>query len=150
MSVKLRDLFVCVLAGEKAFRAAGNFTNYLKLGMQGITGYYLEARVENDQFLVTATLLDPHGQVCCRILDNVPQGAECRKELTQDGYRILDKSGAMIFGMEVRGEICLLRGTLYDDQGGILAEGVGDEFLIDHGPAVLGKSGQSIGMWIEK
>ena len=146
MSIVMTGNYIFVQGGEKAFKVASNFTNYLELGAQGITGYYLEARVENNEFLINATLLDPRGEIVCRIVNNFPERPECRKEMTPNGYRITSVSGELLLGIEAHGNVCLLRGRVYETNGGIVAEDKGDDFLVYHGPAVLGKSGTSLGI----
>lgn len=146
MSVVMKGNYIFVRPGEKAFKVASNYTNYLELGARGITDYYLEARVGNGEFLINATLLDLHGKVSCRIVQNFPDKSECRKEMTPYGYRMLSSSDELLLGIEARENICLLRGTIYDGKGGIVAQDKEDDFLIYHGPAILGKSGSSLGI----
>jgi hypothetical protein len=138
--------YIFVQRGRKAFKVASNFMNYLELGAQGLTGYYIEARVENDEFLINAILLSPRGEVCCSIVNNFPKQPNCRKEMTPTGYRIVDGSDQLLFGIDVVGSVCRLRGTIYDGSGGIVAQDKGDDFLVFHGPAILGKSGNSLGI----
>ena len=136
----MTDNYIFVRPGEKAFRVASNFTNYLELGAQGITSYYLEAKVENDEFVINATLLDAQGRSSCRIVNNFPQNPECRKEMTPSGYRIVDDVGQPLLEIEAQTSVCHLRGTIYNASGGIVAQDEKDDFLVYHGPAILGKS----------
>jgi len=48
MPVFMRGNYIFVEPGRKCFEVSSNFTNYLELGIQGITKYYLEAKIEND------------------------------------------------------------------------------------------------------
>lgn len=146
MSVIMKGNYIFVQPGEKAFKVASNFTNYLELGAQGITDYYLEAQIGNGEFVVNAILLDLHGRVACRIANNFPEKSECRREMTRSGYRILSISGELLLGIEAPENVCLLRGTIYDAKGGIVARDREDDFLIYHGPAILGKSDGSLGI----
>ena len=120
MSVTMSGNYMFVRPGEKAFRVASNFTNYIELGAKGITPYYLEGKVESDEFVINASLLDARGKASCRIVDNFPQGPGCTKAMTPNGYRILSGSGELILAIEVNDEICLLMGTIYDPAGGSL------------------------------
>lgn len=151
MSVALKGNYIFVQPGQKAFKVASNFTNYLELGVAGATDYYLEARVEGDEFLINATLLDPQSKSPCRVVNNFPERSSCRREMTPEGYRILSPSGELLLGIEldVGTNVCHLRGTIYDAKGNVIAQDDGDDFLIQHGPVVLGKSGQARGITLE-
>ena len=48
MPVFMRGNYIFVEPGRKCFEVSSNFTNYLELGIQGITKDYLEAKIEND------------------------------------------------------------------------------------------------------
>ena len=146
MSITMTGNYIFVQPGENAYKVASNFMSYLELGVPGLTDYYLEARVENDEFLINATLLNPRGEVSCRIMNNFPEKPNCRKEMTPNGYRIVDSSDELLLGMEVHGRVCRLQGKIYDGTGGIVAQEKGDDFLVFHGPAILGKSGSSLGI----
>jgi hypothetical protein len=146
MSVLMTGNFIFVRPGEKMFKVASNFTNYLELGAQGVTGYYLEAKIEKGDFLINATLLDAQGKIPCRIVNNFPERSGCRKDMTPHGFRIFSSSGQLLLAVEAPAEVCFLRGSIYDEKGEIVAQDVGDDFLIYHGPAVLGKSGNSLGI----
>ncbi len=150
MSMVMTGNYILVEPGKKAFKVASNFTNYLELGARGTTSYYLEARIQNDEFLINATLLTPHGRSAARIVNNFPEQPDCRKEMTPHGYRIIDNSGGLLLGIESRRNVCILRGTVYDSNGQIVAQDKGDDFLVYRGPAILGKSpGGSLGIVLE-
>ena len=146
MSVTLIGNYMFVRPGEKAFKVASNFTNYIELGAKGITHYYLEGKVEGDEFVINASLLDVQGKASCHIVNNFPQGSGCTKDMTPNGYRILSEAGELILAIEVDDKICLLRGTIYDSVGGIVARYQDEDFLVFQGPAVLGKSGSARGI----
>jgi hypothetical protein len=148
MSVALKGNYIFVQPGQTAFKVASNFTNYLELGVAGATDYYLEARIEGEEVLINAVLVDPQSKSTCRVVNNFPERSSCRREMTPHGYRILSPSGELLLGIEldVRTRVCHLRGTVYDAKGNVIARDDGDDFLIHHGPAVLGRSGQSRGI----
>lgn len=52
---------------------ASNFTNYIEIGAKGITYFYLEAKVENDEFIINAIIYDPKSKEFCRIINNFPE-----------------------------------------------------------------------------
>ena len=68
MSVLMKDSYIFVQPGQKAFKIASNFTNYLEIGAKGITDFYLEAKVENDEFIFNAIIYDPKAKEFCRII----------------------------------------------------------------------------------
>jgi hypothetical protein len=145
----MRGNYIFVQPGQKMFEAAGNYTNYLELGSPGQTAYYLEARVENDEFLINATLPDPRSNGVCKVINNFPQAGNCRKEMTPLGYRILDDGGQLMLGMEVDRNVCQLRGNIYDANGSVVASGDERGFLVHRGPATLGKVGNARGVVIQ-
>lgn len=146
MGLVIRGSYLFVQPGQKALKVASNYTNYLELGINGITEYYLEAKVDNNDFLINAVLLDSQGKFSCKVVNNFPEKSECRREMTPLGYRILSATGELLLGIEAHGELCSLKGTIYDSRGAIVAQEKDDDFLIFHGPAVLGKLGTSLGI----
>lgn len=146
MSVAIKNSYIFVEPGRKAFKVASNFTNYIELGIKEITEYYLEAKIENDSFVINAILLDSHGKSACRVVNNFPDRSNCRKEMTRNGYLIFSPSGELILGIEVQGAVCFLKGTIYDSKGRIVATEKENDFLIFQGPAVIGKIGSSLGI----
>jgi len=146
MPAVMKGNYIFVRPGEKMFGVASNFTNYLELGVRGVTAYYLEAKIENNEFLINATLLDHSGKSACEVANNFPEGSGCRKEMTPQGYRICNQAGDLLLGIEVTGDVCLLKGTVYGPNGDIIAQDQADEFLVYRGPAVLGRSGGSRGI----
>lgn len=146
MSVVVTGNYIFVQPGQKCFRVASNFTNYLQLGVKRVTEYYLEGRIDAGEFLINATLLDATGRKACQVVNNFPSGSGCRRQMTPNGYRILTASGELLLGIELNGHICSLKGSIYDGSGGIVAKDQGDDFLMFRGPAVLGKSNGSLGI----
>lgn len=146
MSVLMKGNYIFVQPGQKCFRVASNLTNYLELGVKGVTEYYLEGRIETGEFLVNAALLDATGRKACEVANNFPQGPDCRKEMTRNGYRVLSHSGELLLGIEANGDVCSVKGRIYDNTGVIVARDEGDDFLVFRGPAVLGKSNGSLGI----
>ncbi|MFC1783011.1 hypothetical protein ACFL02_05445 [Planctomycetota bacterium] len=150
MSVTIKGNYFFVKPGQKAYKVASNFTNYLELGLNRISDYYLEAKIEKDEFVINALLLDKQGNPVCKIMNSDPGKTACRKEKTPKGYKFLNKAGEFLIGIETsENNLCLLRGKIFDSNGQIVAEDVNDDFLIYHGPAVFGKSGNTRGMVIE-
>lgn len=151
MPVFLRGSYFFVEPGRKCFEISSNFTNYLELGILGITNYYLDAKVEDNEFKISGILLDKNGKVLCRLKDNFIEASEsCNKEMTQYGYRIKDKDGNFAFEIEVEKDlICHLKGTIYGESGEIIAQDRKGEFVILKGPAIIGKSGNSIGIKLD-
>lgn len=146
MSVVMKDNYIFVRPGQKCYRVASNFTNYLEVGVKGVTTYYLEARIADDQFLINASLLDSSGKKACEIVNSFPEGAACRREMTPHGYRIVSQSADLLLGIEAKDDVCSLKGTIYDGSGGTVAQDQDDDFLIYRGPAVLGRSNGSRGI----
>ena len=148
MAVKLSECYIFVSQADKCFKVATNYTNYFELGAEGVTDYYVEARIQNDEFLINAIVLDPDTKETCRVVNNFPDSADCRREMICNGYRILGSSGRLLLGIDVHENVCLLRGTIYDRNGVVVAEEAQDDFLVHRGPAVLGKQDQSRGIVI--
>lgn len=146
MTVTMRGNFIFVQPGQKAYKVASNFTNYLELGLLGGTDYYLLARVENDEFLIDAQLHEPNTGAAVEIKDNFPIGDAVTREMLPNGYRVLDSTGELMIGIEVDDNICMIRGRITAGDGSIIAESSQDDFLIYRGPAVLGKSGEARGL----
>lgn len=151
MPVFMKGNYIFVQRGHKCFEMSSNFTNYLELGIQGITEYYLEAKIESEEFQISGTLLDENGEVLCRLRENfieAPTG--CSKEMTPYGYRIRDKDGSLIFEIQVEKDlICHLKGTIFGASGEIVAQDREGEFIIFKGPAIIGKSGNAIGIKLD-
>ena len=151
MSIIMRGCYFFVGPNNRRFQVSSNFTNYLELGINGITKYYLEAKIVNEEFLVVGTLLDKEGNTLCIMEDSFIKSSEkFIKEMTAHGYRILDENHNVIFEIQAMADlICHLKGTIYGDHGEIIAKDMGEDFIILKGPAILGKSGNSIGMKID-
>ena len=146
MAAAITGNYVFVRPGQKAFKIASNYTNYVKLGIKGVTPYYLEGKVESDEFVINALLLDRNGKAVCEIVNNFPQGQGCRRRITPQGYVVEDEQGNPLLEIKVVENLCLLKGTLYGPDGEIVARDSNDDFLVYHGPLVLGKSGGSLGL----
>jgi hypothetical protein len=151
MPVFMRGNYIFVEPGRKCFEVSSNVTNYLELGIQGITKYYLEAKIENNEFKISGTLLDKNGELLCRLKDNFIEASEgCNKEMTPYGYRIKDKDGNLVFEIQVENDlICHLKGTIYGESGEVVAQDREGEFIILKGPAIIGKSGNAIGIKLD-
>jgi hypothetical protein len=151
MPVFMRRNYIFVEPGHKCLEVSSNFTNYLELGIQGITKYYLEAKIENDEFKISGILLDKDGEVLCHLKDNfIETSKNCNKEMTPYGYRIKDKNGKLVFEIQVENDlICHLKGTIYGESGEIIAQDREGEFIILKGPAIIGKSGNAIGIKLD-
>lgn len=148
MPVFMKGNYIFVDPQHKRFEVSSNFTNYLELGVQGITKYYLEAKIQDDEFNISGTMLDKNGAVICRLIDNfIDASKPCNKEMTIYGYRIRDSGGNLVFEIQVEnGLICHLKGTIYGDKGEIIAQDREGEFIVVKGPAIIGKSGNAIGI----
>lgn len=151
MPVFMKGNYIFVEPGSKCFEISSNFTNYLELGIRGITRYYLEARIEDNEFQITGTLLDKNGEVICRLKDNfIETSRDCKKEMTPFGYRIRSEDDSVILDIQVEKDlICHLKGTIYGDSGEIVAQDKEGEFIILKGPAIIGKSGSAIGIKLD-
>lgn len=151
MPIFMKGNYIFVEPGRKCFEISSNFTNYLELGIPGITKYHLEAKIKNDEFQISGVLLDKSGNVLCRLKDNFIEASEdCNKEMTPHGYRIKDKDGNLVFEIQADKDlVCHLKGTIYGESGEIVAQDREGEFIILKGPAIIGKSGNAIGIKLE-
>lgn len=151
MPIFMRGNYIFVKPGRKCFEVSSNFTNYLELGIRGLSKYYLEAKIENNEFKISGILLDKNGRFICSLKDNFIEVSEnCNKEMTQYGYRIKDKDGNLVFEIQVENDlICHLKGTIYGDSGLIIAQDREGKFIILKGPAIIGKSGNTIGIKLD-
>jgi len=151
MPVFMRGNYIFVEPGRKCFEVSSNVTNYLELGIQGITKYYLEAKIENNEFKISGTLLNKNGELLCRLKDNFIQASkDCNKEMTSNGYRIKDRDGNLVFEIQVENDlICHLKGTIYGESKEVVAQDREGEFIILKGPAIIGKSGNAIGIKLD-
>ena len=80
----------------------------------------------------------------------MPTGGQCTKVVLPTGYRVSDNTGRTVIEMVLRQQDlqCNITGIIYDEVGTVVAEGSDNGFTIHHGPAVLGKSGNSRGIVI--
>ena len=151
MPIFMKGNYFFVSPGSKCFEVASNFTNYIELGIRGITKYYLEGKIEDYEFKIAGKFLDKNGKDLCHLKDNFVETSEnCNKDMTRYGYRIRDKDGNLVFEIQVEKErICHLKGDIYGESGEIIAQDRKEEFIILKGPAIIGKSGNAIGMKID-
>jgi hypothetical protein len=148
MPIVIRGSYFFVRPSQKRYEIASNFSNYLEIGELGITPYYLEARIEDNEFKISGTLLGADGEVLCTLKDNFISASKgCTKEMTQFGYRI-HSNGTKIFEIRAQDDICHLEGVVYSRTGEIIAQSKDGLFVILKGPAIIGKSNGSIGMKI--
>jgi len=147
----MKGNYIFVQPGRKCFEVSSNLTNYLELGIQGITKYHLEAKIENDEFRISGALLDQNGEVLCHLKDNFIEASKgCNKEMTPYGYRIKDKDGNLVFEIQAENDLlCHLKGTIYGELGEVVAQDRKGEFVILKGPAIIGKSGNAIGIKLD-
>lgn len=150
MPVFMRGNYIFVQRGQKCFEVSSNFTNYLELGINGMTKYYLEARIENNEFRISGTLLNKNGEVLCNLRDNFIEASRgCVKEMTKNGYRIRDANGSLVLEIQAEDDlICHLKGIIYGDSGETIAQDRAGDFVILKGPAIIGRSGDAIGIKI--
>lgn len=149
MSIRITGNYFFVRPNEKMFKVSSNFTNYVEIGRLGVTSYYLEGKIEDNEFVINANLHDPKTDSICRIVNNFPQNTEYQRRMTPNGYDIFSQTGELLLGIKVNANVCFLQGKLYDSDGSIVAEGTEEDFLVHRGPLVLGKSGNSRGIVIE-
>jgi hypothetical protein len=149
--ITMRNNWIFASPGELAYKVASNFTNYLELGAPDVTPYYLVASIEEDEFLVSAVILNPKTGNECRVVNNFPDKSPgFDRRMTTNGYQIVDSTGHLVLGIEtINPKICLLRGTILDKDGSVVAEDQGDDFLIYRGPAILGRANGAIGIMID-
>jgi hypothetical protein len=151
MSLTISGSYFFVQPGEKCYKVASNYTNYLQLGVKGVTKYYFESKIVDDEFLISATLLDKEGKVACELSNNfITEGKGCTKEMLPNGYRVLDKSREKIFEILVSEKnICELKGPIYDGDGNLIAKDENGNYLVFRGPAIIGRSDGAIGIKID-
>jgi len=150
MPIVIRGSYFFVTPSQKRYEIASNFSNYIEIGERGITPYYIEAKIENDEFKISGTLLDADGEVLCTLKDNfISASKSCTKEMTKFGYRIKNSQGTKIFEIRAQDNVCHLEGIIYSSSGEIVAQSKDGLFVILKGPAIIGKSNGSIGMKIE-
>lgn len=150
MSVIMKGSYIFVQPGEKAYKVASNYTNYLELGQPGVTDYYFEARVVADEFRINASFMDPSIEHRVKVVENVPESPGLKRTMLRNGYQIEDENGRLILGLEVQGQnVCVIRGAVYDERGEVVAESRQGDFIVHRGPAVIGKSGEAKGIVLE-
>lgn len=148
----LRGNYIFTEPGQKAFLAASNFVNYFSLGDPTKQSFYLEGKIEDGEFLLSGRLYREDGQFLCEIHNNrVAQGPGCKiVSIKPGGYEIRGSEGQVHLRLVLKPEhnVCIVQGKLYDDTGHVVAEGDGQDLRIYKGPAILGKSGSSLGIVI--
>lgn len=141
MTTLLKANRIFVENQEPCYYVNSNLTNYFEIGIRNETPYYLEARIENGDYLIDATLLVPGGPKPVVISAGRPVSQGFDRRITETGYQIIDKSARVILSAEDRGGYCLVECMVYDDEGAIVAECRDDCFMIHRGPAIIGKMG---------
>ena len=151
MPVFMKRNYIFVTPESKRFEVSSNFTNYLELGIRRITKYYFEAKIEDDEFKISGILLDKNGEELCRLNNNfIETSKDCNKEMTRSGYRIKDSDQNLVLEIHVEKDlICHLRGTIYSELGEKIAQDSSEGFTILKGPAIIGKSGNAIGIKLD-
>lgn len=148
MPIHMSGNYIFVGPGQKHYVVASNFTNYFEIGTRSVTAYYLEGRIENNEFIVNGRLFVPGCNDWCEIRNNMPTGGLCTKIVTPHGYRIDDSSGNTILELSAppNGLQCIVSGKIFDSNGEIVAAGDSAGLNINRGPAVIGKSGNARGI----
>jgi hypothetical protein len=150
MPLFITGSYFFVRADQKRYEISSNYANYIELGTRNVTSYYLEAKIENNEFKISGKLLGTTGEVLCDLKDNfIEATTNCTKEMTAYGYRIKDARQNRIFEIRVEAQICHLEGTIYSSSGEIVAQGKETTFVILKGPAIIGKLDSSIGLRID-
>jgi hypothetical protein len=148
--IVIRGSYFFVTPYQKCYEIASNFSNYIEIGERGITPYYLEAKIDNDEFKISGILFDATGEVLCTLENNfISTSRGCTKEMTKFGYRIKNKQGTRIFEIRAEDNVCHLEGTIFSSSGETVAQSKDGVFVILKGPAIIGKSNGSIGIKIE-
>lgn len=152
MAVIMRGNYFFVQPGAKCYKISSNFTNYFLLGIVNIGPYFLEAKIVEDEFAISGKLLNPQGKLSCNVENNfVTSTQNVAKEMTPSGYRLKEEdTGRMLLEMMVIEKgICLIKGIIYNENGNVVAEDKDQDFVIYSGPAIIGKSGNAIGLKID-
>ena len=132
------------------FRVASNRMQYFEIGVSAGSGHWLEAQQVGpapEEFVFNGRLFMPLTGAMGTVIDNfpkspAPRGWEQRRCPSFDGFELFDPdTGFVLFGYRVIDNICLVTTNLYDRLGGLIAETVGEDFLIHSGPARLGRHG---------
>lgn len=148
----LKGNYIFTQPGQQAFLAASNYVNYVLLGDPAQRSFYLEARIDKGEFLISGRLYRKDGSLLCEIYDNrVKDASRCKiVPIRPGGYELRTPEGEVHLRLRVKPEqnVCLIQGTLYDDSGSLVAEGNEEDFRIYKGPAILGKFGSSLGIVI--
>ncbi len=131
---------------EPCYYVNSNLTNYFEVGARDETPYYLEARIEDGEYLIDAVLLIPGKPEPVRISRGRPVSQGFDQKITDTGYRIVDESDRVVLAAEDQGGYCLVDCTVYDEQGAVVAESRDDCFVIHRGPAIIGKKGNTRGI----
>lgn len=154
MPIFMRGNYIFTGPGQKAFLASSNFVNYIELGKKGVTAYHLEAKIRNEEFLVSGKLFDSRGNFLCKLVDNqleeVQRGCSIVFHEEGRGYKVVTRTQEVVIELFLKDEnTCILRGEFYDENGNIIAKGDTIDFLIFKGPAILGKSDGALGIVLE-
>jgi len=152
MPIVLRGSHIFTQPGQQAFLAASNYVNYILLGDPARGSFYLEARIDKAEFLLSGRLYRKDGGLVCEIRDNrVKDPGPCKvAPIKPGGYELRTPEGAVPLRLRLKPDqnVCLIQGTFYDESGDLVAEGDEEDLRIYKGPAILGKSGSSLGIVI--
>jgi hypothetical protein len=148
MARQMSGTYLLVQPGEPAYKVASNFTNYVQLGVRGSTDYYFEARIDDGRYVIDANLWDPSAERTVTVEDNHPTDVDVTRTDRSNGFDIVDGTGHVVLGLDVVDLVAHLRGRIVTPTGDVVAEDDGDDFLIHHGPMVLGRSDGTHGVML--
>lgn len=126
----------------------------MELGQKGVTDYYLEAKIEDGEFIVSGKLYDSHGNFLCALQRNHLEDMQKKCRIVFDeqrrGYKVLTEDQEVVIELFLKDEnTCIMKGEFYDGKGNLVAKGYKENFLIFKGPAILGKKGGALGIVIK-
>ena len=153
MSVQLKGNFIFAQPGEKCYKVSSNFVNYLQLGDPLSSGFYLEAKIEQNKFVVSSRLFDRDRNLLCEIRENHLEDKTpgCRfAPLPSGGYRIYDSRDRVVIELNLlEPNVCVLKGEFYSSDGQFVARGDDEDLKVFRGPAILGKAGSAYGIVLQ-
>jgi hypothetical protein len=153
MPIQMKGNYIFTRPGERAYLISSNYVNYFELGHANQDDYYFEAKIEKENYVITAKLYNKKGEPLCEIKDNIIKGGNCKIEYPQhdftSGFKLVDKDGNINLELALREKICMILGSIYNNRGDLIAKGDGTDLLVYKGPAVLGKMNGSRGIVIE-
>lgn len=127
-----------LLGIDRGFKVASNTVDYFEIGALPHTKYFLKGEMvgPDEEFLFNGILFLPDVSKSGMIIDNFPKGPLPKgwtKEplVDAEGYSLTDdKTGTIIFGYRTIENICYVITNIYDENGIIMAETAGDDFLV--------------------